>query len=391
MRTLPVTVWVLWVWNLSHGSARGRESQERTANARGAGQRGLGAASSVEDVLELLYPQDARVQHCLRRKAQAPATPPRPGELTWENPREAALRWDDGAIQVIMAEMERTSCRPREVCVEVSREYPEGTRHVYVPRCVSLHRCGGCCNHEALHCYNTSYRTVNKTLLELSPSKMERSVAMVTFVNHTSCDCRPKRPLHAVIRREADAHRHVCPSPGVPCSPGLVWDPAVCLCVHRNSSSFSDPELDPLFAPLLALCGPFRVLDGERCECVCQNGLRHSSCGQGRRLDNASCQCVCEGGPGLCPPGQSWDPERCACVCPPGCPPGLAPQPGTCMCRCRESPHTCLLQGRRFDPHTCSCYRLPCRTPSRKCASGFYFSHFVCSCLPEHMRTDKLH
>ncbi|KAG5853380.1 hypothetical protein ANANG_G00072680 [Anguilla anguilla] len=288
-----------------------RRDRLRAGRSAGGGRRGgpagrsqaerPGAVSSVDELLELLYPQYALVQRCLRGRGQGTSSRLRPDEVTWEDPHEAALHWDDGAIQVIMAEMERTACRPREVCLEVSREYPESPRHVYVPRCVSVHRCGGCCNHEALHCSNSSHRLVNKTLVELSPSHMERSVVMVTFVNHTSCECRPKRPLHSVIRREADAHRRACSAPGVLCSAGLVWDPTECLCVHRNASSFSEPELDPLGDPLRALCGPNKVLDPEHCGCACRNGLTESGCGPGRRLDNGTCACVCGGPPGSCP------------------------------------------------------------------------------------------
>lgn len=60
--------------------------------------------------------------------------------------------------------MQRTSCQPREVCVEVAEEYPEYTSPYYLPRCVALHRCGGCCNTESFYCSNTSYTLVNKTV-----------------------------------------------------------------------------------------------------------------------------------------------------------------------------------------------------------------------------------
>lgn len=63
--------------------------------------------------------------------------------------------------------MQRTSCQPREVCVEVAKEYPQSTSQVYVPRCVALHRCGGCCNTDAFYCSNTSYTLVNKTVNRL--------------------------------------------------------------------------------------------------------------------------------------------------------------------------------------------------------------------------------
>ncbi|KAJ8337581.1 hypothetical protein SKAU_G00365470 [Synaphobranchus kaupii] len=390
MRILPMTLWILWVWNGSGFEGDYLEGAD-SAEPGGTRQRGLGAVSSVDDLLELLYPPYALVQRCLRRRAQGTPSPLRPGEVTWGNPREAALHRDDGAILLIMAEIERTVCRPREVCLEVTKEYPESTRHIYLPRCVSVHRCGGCCSHEGLHCYNTSHKLVNKTLVQLSPSQMERSVVMVTFLNHTACECRPKRPPHAVIRRAADAHRALCTPPGVPCSAGLVWDPTACLCAHRNTSSFSESKPDPLDTPLLALCGPNKVLDPEHCGCACRNGLTESGCVPGRRLDNATCDCVCVEFPqGRCHPGQRWDTERCTCACLPNCPRGHAPQPGTCLCRCRENPRTCLLQGKRFNPQTCSCYRLPCRTPHRKCPPGFYFSHYVCNCIPDHMRTDEL-
>ncbi|KAJ8405470.1 hypothetical protein AAFF_G00319430 [Aldrovandia affinis] len=394
MWILSITLWILWFWNVSHGNGFEQDYhdgfEDTEAQLGSEGQRGMGTVSSVDDLLELLYPQYALVQRCLRRRAQVTPSLLHPGEVFWGNSRKEALHKDDGNIQVIMAEIERTMCRPREVCLEVSKEYPESTSHFYLPRCVSVHRCGGCCNHEALHCSNTSHRLVNKTLVELSPSQMERSVVMVTFVNHTACECRPKRPLHSIIRRAADAHHALCSPPDVPCSPSLVWDPADCQCIPEDVSSFSDTELDPLDATLLALCGPNKVLDEEQCQCVCRNGLTEANCGPGQSLDQVECGCVCEGSAGSCPSGQHWDPERCACVCRIDCPRALPLQLGTCLCQCKESPRTCLLQGKRFNPQNCSCYRLPCRTPYRKCPSGFYYSHYICNCIPDHMRTGEL-
>lgn len=65
---------------------------------------------------------------------------------------------------VILEEIQRTICRPREVCLEVSKEFPDSTSRFYLPRCVAVHRCGGCCSNEAMHCTNTSYTLVNKTV-----------------------------------------------------------------------------------------------------------------------------------------------------------------------------------------------------------------------------------
>ncbi|KAI1902954.1 hypothetical protein AGOR_G00021890 [Albula goreensis] len=388
-------VWIAPVLSLTSSFGFGQDYYEAAEDAedtelRGIGPSGLEAVSNVDELLEALYPEYSLVQHCLRKRAHTTPYPARPHEDIWGSPLQAAHFKVDGTFEAIMEEMQRTACRPREVCVEVSKEYPESTSYFYVPRCVSVHRCGGCCNHEALFCTNTSQTMVNKTLVQLTPQQTERTVIMATFINHTACDCQPKRPLHSIIRRAAAAHT-LCSPPDTPCDLGLVWDPVGCQCILEDESALSTTELEPLDAALLALCGPNKVLDEEKCECVCQNGLTESSCGPGWRLDEATCECICEGqpAPGACPPNQRWDPELCGCVCSATCPRSQPLNPETCMCQCRESSQTCLLQGKKFNQQACSCYRLPCRSPRRKCPTGYYYSHYVCHCLPNYLRSGE--
>ncbi|KAM9766800.1 vascular endothelial growth factor C-like isoform 1-T1 [Menidia menidia] len=363
-------------------------------------QPSLETVTSMDQLLQLLYPEYGLIQHCMRKKSWHTSSSSSPSFSTssasplvhgdnddmWVQLREEALYKMDGTLGVILEEIQRTSCQPREVCVEVAKEYPESTSQFYLPRCVALHRCGGCCANEAFYCTNTSYTLVNKTLMELSPPRMDRSVVMVTFVNHTSCECLSKRPLHSIIRRAATDH--LCSPPERPCASGSLWDPENCVCVSADMMNYSQRETEVLDSGLLALCGPNRFLEESTCECVCQNGLTEASCDPGWKLDQNACECQCEGqGEGRsCPAGQRWDDELCGCVCAAECPRNQPLNPDTCLCQCRESPQSCLRQGKRFNPNNCSCYRLPCRNPRPVCKEGFYYSYQVCQCIPNYMK-----
>ncbi|MBN3325961.1 VEGFC factor, partial [Atractosteus spatula] len=345
-----------------------------------------GTVSTVDELLDLLYPEYGLVQHCLRKKALNTQTSIQEEGDSWGNQKKAALYIADSAFDLILDEMQKTLCTPREVLLDVSKEYPESTTNFYLPRCVSVHRCGGCCNSEAFHCVNTSYTYVNKTLIELSMPHMEKTVVMVSFVNHTECECQPKRSPHSVIRRSANTP---CPETDSTCAAGFNWNPVTCQCMSEDMSLFSSTQSNPLAEALIDLCGPNKLWNEEHCECVCQNGLTHLSCGEGWRLDEVDCECVCEEQAALepCPPHQKWDKERCGCVCQADCPKSQPLNPGNCQCECKENANTCLLQGKKFNPETCSCYRLPCRTKNRKCPSGYYYSQYVCHCLPNFMRS----
>ncbi|XP_015252116.1 PREDICTED: vascular endothelial growth factor C-like isoform X1 [Cyprinodon variegatus] len=358
--------------------------------------------TNMDQLLQFFYPEYSVIQQCMRKRSwhasssSFPSTSfstssvsplARPGDDDlWVPLRAEPLYKDDGNIAEILEELKRIQCQPREVCVEVAKEYPESTGQLHVPRCVALHRCGGCCGNEAFYCTNTSYSLVNKTLMELSPPRMDQTVVMVTFVNHTTCTCLSKRPLHSIIRRAATDY--LCSPPELPCASGSLWDPVNCGCISADTMSYTQKHTEALDSGLLALCGPNRVLEESTCDCVCQNGLTEASCDPGRKLDPNTCECQCEGqGDGkLCPARQRWDDELCGCVCAMDCPGNQPLNPDTCLCECRESPKTCLRQGKRFDPNTCSCYRLPCRNPRRECKVGFYYSSQVCQCIPNYMK-----
>ncbi|XP_062392794.1 vascular endothelial growth factor C-like [Sardina pilchardus] len=369
----------------------GREETEPTVTSTTVEDLTLGV-SSLDELIEVLYPAYSLMQRCLQRRSEPTESPQYTDEDMWRAPRQLALFKDDGTFDVLLEEIQRTICRPREVCLEVSKEFPDSTSRFYLPRCVAVHRCGGCCPSEAYHCTNTSYSLVNKTLMELTLTA-ERTVVMVPVVNHTSCECLPKRPRHSIIRRSLDEQPTLCPQPDEACSAGFVWDELGCKCVPADLLSLSEQELEPGDSALLELCGPNKRLDEESCDCVCQNGLTAASCGPGWRLDEDACECACELPPGpetpSCPPNRRWDPERCGCSCQVQCPASQPLDPETCLCQCKESEQTCMLQGKRFKADNCSCYRLPCKDPHKKCLTGSYYSHFVCQCLPNFMRSSE--
>lgn len=61
-------------------------------------------------------------------------------------------------------EWQKTQCMPRETCVDVAKELGLNTAVFFKPPCVSVFRCGGCCNKEGVTCRNTSVIYVNKTV-----------------------------------------------------------------------------------------------------------------------------------------------------------------------------------------------------------------------------------
>ncbi len=53
-----------------------------------------------------------------------------------------------------------SACKTREMLVDIIQEYPDEIEHTYIPSCVVLMRCAGCCNDEALECVPTETRNV---------------------------------------------------------------------------------------------------------------------------------------------------------------------------------------------------------------------------------------
>ncbi|XP_051822925.1 vascular endothelial growth factor C [Antechinus flavipes] len=355
----------------------------------------LRAVSSVDELMTVLYPEYWKMFKCQLRKGgwQQNGEHPSP-DTREENVKFAAAHYNAEILKSIDNEWRKTQCMPREVCIDVGKEFGAATNTFFKPPCVSIYRCGGCCNSEGLQCMNTSTSYLSKTLFEITvPLSHGPKPVTISFANHTSCRCMSKldvyRQVHSIIRRSLPATQSQCHATNKTCPKNHIWNNHICRCLDQQdfifSSSVGDSDTSDGFHDI---CGPNKELDEETCQCVCKGGLRPSSCGPHRELDRNSCQCVCKNNllPSSCGANREFDEKTCQCVCKKSCPRHLPLNPGKCTCECTESPSRCLSKGKKFRQQNCSCYRPPCLGKVKRCEPRFSFSEEVCRCVPSHWK-----
>ncbi|XP_018949926.1 vascular endothelial growth factor A-A-like isoform X3 [Cyprinus carpio] len=128
----------------------------------------------------------------------------------------------------------RSLCRPREVLVEIQQEYPDDTEHIFIPSCVVLTRCAGCCNDEMMECTPTVTYNITLEIKRVKPLRHQGDFFM-SFVEHSECQCREKKDI---LEKKENSQCEPCCSR---CSERrrklFVQDPETCQCSCKNSEA----------------------------------------------------------------------------------------------------------------------------------------------------------
>ncbi|KAL4630587.1 vascular endothelial growth factor A isoform X1 [Arapaima gigas] len=129
-----------------------------------------------------------------------------------------------GGVRVISFEnvYKSAQCKPRETLVDILQEYSEETEYIFIPSCVVLMRCGGCCSDEMVECVPTETYNTTLEVLRFRP-KVQQSFFQLSFIEHRSCDCRPLFPFLTFCSHCA------------PCAKRRKQDPLTCQCTCKNT------------------------------------------------------------------------------------------------------------------------------------------------------------
>ncbi|XP_034060251.1 vascular endothelial growth factor Ab isoform X2 [Gymnodraco acuticeps] len=135
------------------------------------------------------------------------------------------------AVIPLMEVYNKSLCKPRELLVEIMQEYPEEVEHIFIPSCVVLTRCAGCCNDEMMQCMPTSSYNVTMEIKRIKPQRQQNDIFM-SFTEHSACECRSKIEVKENLCEPCCEH----------CSERrkrlFVQDPTTCRCSCKHTDEY---------------------------------------------------------------------------------------------------------------------------------------------------------
>ncbi|XP_056872651.1 vascular endothelial growth factor Ab isoform X2 [Takifugu flavidus] len=129
----------------------------------------------------------------------------------------------------------KSLCRPRELLIEILQEYPEEVEHIFIPSCVVLRRCAGCCNDEMLQCTPTASYNITMEIKRIKFHKQQNNIFM-SFTEHSACECRVKPEVNEQKEKQ---NENACEPCCDHCSDRrkrlFVQDPVTCRCSCKHT------------------------------------------------------------------------------------------------------------------------------------------------------------
>ncbi|XP_022098897.1 uncharacterized protein LOC110983719 isoform X2 [Acanthaster planci] len=174
------------------------------------------------------------------------------------------------------------SCIPREAVIQV---LPETSKpHVmFWPGCVTVKRCGGCCNSDLHECQPTRSETVQVKVVQMEYTPRARryfqfdGIVIRNITNHTDCSCQCKiKPQDCNPVTQVHNNCQCQCKKLVSCPARKLWDPVRCQCVCITSQQDR--------------CLKRQEWDDNSCSCTCRKDLE-ASCRPPHWFNRRRCKC----------------------------------------------------------------------------------------------------
>ncbi|OCT84076.1 hypothetical protein XELAEV_18022214mg [Xenopus laevis] len=178
----------------------------------------------------------------------------------------------------------RSQCQPRWILLNLLSEFPQFSDFLFIPPCVSVLRCAGCCLDEALGCapLQTSNITMQVNIIKISNKKdflyflshviktksLQSDLTNLSITQHVSCQCRPKNNVRL------KAH-----------SLYIAGEKKVKKRRRKLKNGNGTPQADGSPCPP---CNKHRTLNPVTCECIC-NITEEKCLLQGRQFHKERC------------------------------------------------------------------------------------------------------